>query len=75
MVEAVVGENESLMFVIKQMGSDGLTVVGPIFESFDIGIALPHGSPHREELNTAILRMREDGTRERILEKWLGKHE
>jgi ABC-type amino acid transport substrate-binding protein len=75
MVEAVVGENESLMFVIKQMGSDGLTVVGPIFESFDFGIALPNGSPLREELNTAILRMREDGTRERILEKWLGKHE
>lgn len=69
------GENESLMFVIKQMGSDGLTVVGPIFESFDFGIALPNGSPLREELNTAILRMREDGTRERILEKWLGKHE
>jgi polar amino acid transport system substrate-binding protein len=75
MVEAVVGENESLMFMIKQMGGDGLTVVGPIFESFDFGIALPNGSPLREELNTAILRMREDGTRERILEKWLGKHE
>ena len=75
MVEAVAGENESLMFMIKQLGGDGLSVVGPIFESFDFGIALPNGSPLREELNTAILRMREDGTRERILEKWLGKHE
>ena len=75
MVEAVAGENESLMFMIKQLGGDGLSVVGPIFESFDFGIALPNGSPLREELNTAILRMREDGTRERIREKWLGKHE
>lgn len=75
MVEAVAGENESLMFMIKQMGGNRLTVVGPIFESFDFGIALPNGSPLREELNTAILQMREDGTRERIREKWLGKHD
>ena len=63
------------MFMIKQMGGNRLTVVGPIFESFDFGIALPNGSPLREELNTAILQMREDGTRERIREKWLGKHD
>ena len=75
MVEAVAGENESLMFMIKQMGGDRLSIVGPIFESFDFGIALPNGSPLREPLNTTILRMREDGTLERIREKWLGKHE
>ena len=75
MVEAVAGENESLMFMIRKLGGDGLSVVGPIFESFDFGIALPNGSPLREELNTAILRIREDGTLERIREKWLGKHD
>jgi polar amino acid transport system substrate-binding protein len=75
MVEAVAGENESLMFLIKQFGADRLKVVGPIFESLDFGIALPNGSPLREPLNTTILRMREDGTLDRIREKWLGKHD
>ena len=75
MVEAVAGENESLMVMIKQLGGDRLKIVGPIFESFDFGIALPNGSPLREPLNTTILRMREDGTLERIREKWLGKHD
>jgi polar amino acid transport system substrate-binding protein len=49
--------------------------VGPIFDSFDFGFGLPTGSPLREPLNAAILQMREDGTLERILEDWLGKHE
>lgn len=75
MVEAVAGENESLMFLIKQFGGDRLKVVGPIFESLDFGIALPNGSPLREPLNTTILRMREDGVLDRIREKWLGKHD
>ena len=75
MVDAVAGENESLMVMIQQIGGDQLKIVGPIFESFDFGIALPNGSPLREPLNTTILRMREDGTLERIREKWLGKHD
>jgi polar amino acid transport system substrate-binding protein len=46
-----------------------------MFDAFDYGLALPSGSPLREELNTAILRMREDGTLDRIKEKWLGRHD
>jgi ABC-type amino acid transport substrate-binding protein len=46
-----------------------------MFESFDYGLGLPNGSPLRERLNTAILQMREDGTFERILEQWLGRHD
>jgi len=50
-------------------------LVGPIFESFDYGLGLPEGSPLRERLNTAILRMREDGKMDRIREQWLGRHD
>jgi hypothetical protein len=39
------------------------------------GIALSAGSPLREDLNTAILRMREDDTLDRIKDAWLGKHD
>lgn len=75
MVEAVVGESETLMAMVNQMGRDHLKIVGPMFDSYDFGLALPNGSPLREEINTTILRMREDGSLERIRESWLGKHD
>ena len=75
MVEAVVGESETLMLAVSQMGRSHLTIVGTMFDSYDYGLGLPNGSPLREDLNTTILRMREDGSLERIRETWLGKHD
>lgn len=75
MVDAVVGENQQLMSLISRPDRRDIKLVGPMFESFDFGIGLPAGSPLREDLNTAILRMREDGTLERIKEEWFGRHE
>ena len=74
-LEAVVAENQQLMFLLNQPDRTTLKLVGPMFESFDYGLGLPNGSPLRERLNTAILQMREDGTFERILEQWLGRHD
>jgi ABC-type amino acid transport substrate-binding protein len=74
-LEAVVGENQQMMFLLNQPGRTGLKLVGPMFESFDYGFGLPSGSPLRERLNTAILRMREDGAIDRIREHWLGRHD
>jgi ABC-type amino acid transport substrate-binding protein len=75
MVEAVVTENQQLMFLVTQGNRDTIRIVGPVFESFDFGLGLPAGSPLREPLNTAILRMREDGTLNRLIDDWLGKHD
>ena len=75
MLEAVVGENQQMMYLTNQPNRANTRLVGPIFDSFDYGIGLPAGSPLREDLNTAILRMREDGTLDRIKEEWFGKHE
>jgi ABC-type amino acid transport substrate-binding protein len=75
MVDAVVCESESLMHTIKESGLGGVKLVGPMFDAFDYGIGLPNGSPLRESLNTAILRMREDGSLARIKESWLGVHD
>ena len=74
-VDAVVGENQQLMYLTNQPDRQGIKLVGPIFESFDYGLGLPNGSPLREPLNMAILRMREDGTFSRIREQWLGIHD
>ena len=75
MVEAVVSENQQLMFLVSQPNRGSIRLVGPVFESFDYGLGLPAGSPLREPLNNAILRMREDGSLNRFIEDWLGKHE
>lgn len=75
MVDAVVGETETLSHLITEIGGGRIKVTGPVFDNFDYGIALPGGSPLRESFNTALLRMREDGTIERTKETWLGKHE
>jgi ABC-type amino acid transport substrate-binding protein len=74
-LDAVVGENQQMMFLLNQSQNTGLNLVGPIFEAFDYGFGLPNGSPLRERLNTAILRMREDGTMDRIRDQWLGRHD
>ena len=75
MVEAVVGETETLSFVVGEVGPGRIRIVGPLFDEFDFGIALPNGSPIRESLNHAILRMREEGEINRIKERWIGKHD
>ncbi|MEX0671529.1 MAG: transporter substrate-binding domain-containing protein [Pirellulales bacterium] len=75
MVDAVVGEAQTLMYVINESGRNEVKLVGPIFDSFDYGLALPTSSPLREELNSVILQMREDGTLTRIRETWLGAHD
>jgi polar amino acid transport system substrate-binding protein len=63
------------MHLVNQRASGDLRLVGPIFESFDFGFALPTGSELREPLNAAILKMREDGTLDRIMQTWLGQHD
>ncbi|MGI9177272.1 MAG: transporter substrate-binding domain-containing protein [Pirellulales bacterium] len=75
MVEAVVGESETLMYLVNELASEDVKIVGPMFESFDYGLALPNRSPFRESLNAVILQTREDGTITRIRENLLGKHD
>jgi polar amino acid transport system substrate-binding protein len=75
MVEAVVAENQQMMHLVKERGRGDLRLVGPIFDSFDYGFGMPTGSHLREPLNAAILQMREDGSLDRIMEQWLGRHE
>jgi len=74
-IDAIVSESNQLMTLINRPERAGVKLVGPIFKSFDYGIGLPSGSPMREAFNTAILRMREDGTIDDMLAKWLGRHD
>lgn len=75
MVAAVVNENQTLMYAISQPGRGGFRLVGAIFDAFDYGMAVATGSPLREQINAALLEIREDGSIDRIREHWLGRHE
>jgi polar amino acid transport system substrate-binding protein len=74
-IEAVVGEKLQLANLVGRPGRQDMRIVGPVFEVFDYGLGLPTGSPLREEINSAILQMREDGGLERILDRWFGRHD
>ena len=75
MVEAVVGEHQQMMVLVTEGKHPGIALVGPLFESFDCGLGLPPGSPLRERLNAAVLGIREDGSFDRIRDRWLGRHD
>lgn len=75
MVEAVVAEGQSLMLTVNEHYRGRLRLVPGAFDNFDYGFGLQGGSPLREALNTTILKMREDGTMDRLREQWLGRHD
>ncbi|ATG45353.1 amino acid ABC transporter substrate-binding protein, PAAT family [Phaeobacter piscinae] len=47
--------------------------VGQVFLREDYGLLLPDGSPHLEEINRALLALRENGEYGDIYRKWFGK--
>jgi polar amino acid transport system substrate-binding protein len=47
-------------------------VVGSTFAPQDYGIAIPQGSPLREDFNRVLLKLEENGALERIRSKWFG---
>ena len=53
-------------------GNNTVTIVGPLIERQDYGIAFPAGSELRESVNRALLELDESGRYERIRAKWFG---
>ncbi|UCD80639.1 MAG: transporter substrate-binding domain-containing protein [Desulfobacterales bacterium] len=72
-VEAVVYDAPNLLYYANGAGRGKVTVVGKIFEPQDYGLAVPQGSPLREKLNRAILKLVESGELKRIRANWFGE--
>ena len=70
--DAVVYDAPVLRYYEARDGSGRVKVVGQIFNPEDYGIALPNDSPLRENINRAILMLKEDGTYQRIYQFWFG---
>lgn len=71
-VDAIVYDAPVLLYYVNTQITDDFIIVGQPFGREEYGIALPEGSPHRETINRAILSLEEDGTYQRIYNRWFG---
>ncbi|KUJ78975.1 transporter substrate-binding domain-containing protein [Ruegeria profundi] len=71
-LDAVVFDAPILSYYAAHEGRRIATMTGGVFLRESYGIAFPTGSPLVEDVNQALLSLREDGTYEEIYRKWFG---
>jgi len=71
-VDAVLLTAPALRYFQTHEGTGLVRVVGPEFNRGVLGFVFPDGSPLRRPVNAALTAMREDGTYQRIYDRWFG---
>lgn len=71
-VEAVVFDSPVLLYYAANEGKGRVTTVGATFRKEDYGFLFGRGKALRNEVNVALLKLREDGTYQRLFDKWFG---
>lgn len=71
-VEAVVFDAPILNYYATHEGRDIAAMAGPVFLRENYGIAFPSGSDLVEEVNQALLAIRENGTYDDLYRQWFG---
>lgn len=70
--EAVVFDAPILSYYSSHEGLGKSSMIGSVFLRENYGMVFPTGSPLVEEVNQALLGLREDGTYDTIYRKWFG---
>ncbi len=70
--DAVVYDAPVLLYYASHGGKGKVQVVGNIFRKESYGILFPSNSPYRKPVNEALLKIRENGTYDRLYGKWFG---
>jgi polar amino acid transport system substrate-binding protein len=70
--DAVVYDAPVLLYYASHEGKGKVQVVGNIFHKESYGILFPSNSPYRKPVNEALLKLRENGTYDRLYGKWFG---
>ena len=70
--DAVVYDAPVLLYYASRDGKGKVQVVGSIFRKENYGIVFPPDSPYRKPVNEALLKIKEDGTYDRLYTKWFG---
>ncbi|WP_425044811.1 transporter substrate-binding domain-containing protein [Primorskyibacter sp. S87] len=71
-IDAVVFDAPILSYYASHDGNGIASITGSVFLRENYGIAFPTGSSLVEEVNQALLALREDGTYDKIYRKWFG---
>ncbi len=71
-LDAVVFDAPILSYFASHEGRKIASMTGGVFMRENYGIAFPTGSPLVEDVNQALLSLREDGTYDEIYRKWFG---
>lgn len=71
-MNAVVFDGPILAFYVHGRGARHARLIDRVYRPENYGIALPDGSPVREKINRTLLRLREDGTYDKLLDQWFG---
>jgi polar amino acid transport system substrate-binding protein len=72
--DAVVYDAPVLLYYASRDGKGKVQVVGSIFRKENYGIVFPPESPYRKPVNEALLKIKEDGTYDRLYTKWFGSN-
>ncbi len=71
--DAVVYDAPVVQFLAARSDGASLAVTGSVFRSEDYGFAFRNGSELRRSVDVTLLMLREDGTYDRLTQKWFGK--
>ncbi|MCE8507203.1 transporter substrate-binding domain-containing protein [Ruegeria pomeroyi] len=72
-LDAVVFDAPILSYYASHQGKGKAVTAGSVFLSENYGIAFPTGSSRVEDVNQALLALREDGTYDQLYRKWFGR--
>ena len=68
--DAVVFDSPVLLYYAAHEGKGKVSVVGSVFRKESYGIVFPQNSPYRRPVNNALLTLKENGTYQRLYDKW-----
>ena len=69
-VDAVVFDSPTILHYERHEGAGMVKVVGPLFDLQYYGFMFPEGSKLREPVNRTLLKLKQNGTYDRIYNKW-----
>lgn len=74
-VEAVVFDSPVLVYYALNAGADSVEIVGELFDKQDYGVVFQEKGAIREDINRAILTVRESGFYDNLYKKYFGEIE
>lgn len=69
-VDAVVFDAPVLWYYAANEGNGRVAMSGPLFHTENYGLVFPQNSPLCKRVNDALVALREDGTYQRLYDKW-----